>query len=69
MEQRLQQAERLASIGELSTYIAHEIRNPLFAIGGFANQLLRNVADPAAREKSRSSSRRPSAWTASSRAS
>jgi len=51
MEQRLQQAERLASIGELSTYIAHEIRNPLFAIGGFANQLLRNVADPAAREK------------------
>ncbi len=51
MEQRLQQSERLASIGELSTYIAHEIRNPLFAIGGFANQLLRNVSDPAAREK------------------
>lgn len=51
MEQRLQESERLASIGEMSTYIAHEIRNPLFAIGGFANQLLRNVADPAAREK------------------
>ena len=51
MEQRLQQSERLASIGEMSTYIAHEIRNPLFAIGGFANQLLRNVSDPAAREK------------------
>lgn len=51
MEQRLQQSERLASIGELSTYIAHEIRNPLFAIGGFANQLLRFVAEPAAREK------------------
>jgi PAS domain S-box-containing protein len=51
MEQRLQQSEKLASIGELSTYIAHEIRNPLFAIGGFANQLLRMVADPAAREK------------------
>lgn len=51
MEQRLQQSERLASIGEMSTYIAHEIRNPLFAIGGFAHQLLRNVSDPAAREK------------------
>ncbi|MDP2848309.1 MAG: ATP-binding protein [Humidesulfovibrio sp.] len=51
MEQRLQQSERLASIGEMSTYIAHEIRNPLFAIGGFANQLLRTVGEPAAREK------------------
>lgn len=51
MEQRLQQSERLASIGEMSTYIAHEIRNPLFAIGGFANQLLRSVDEPAAREK------------------
>jgi PAS domain S-box-containing protein len=51
MEQRLQQSERLASIGEMSTYIAHEIRNPLFAIGGFANQLLRTVSEPAAREK------------------
>jgi PAS domain S-box-containing protein len=42
MENRLQQSERLAAIGELSTYIAHEIRNPLFAIGGFANSLLRS---------------------------
>ncbi|MGM0609496.1 MAG: two-component system sensor histidine kinase NtrB [Thermodesulfobacteriota bacterium] len=41
MEKRLQQSEKLAAIGELSTYIAHEIRNPLFAIGGFANSLLR----------------------------
>ena len=42
MELRLQQSEKLASIGELSTYIAHEIRNPLFAISGFANSLLRS---------------------------
>ncbi|MBU1001742.1 MAG: PAS domain-containing protein [Proteobacteria bacterium] len=40
-EQRLQQAQKMAAIGELSTYIAHEIRNPLFAIGGFARSLLR----------------------------
>ncbi len=51
MEQRLQQSERLASIGEMSTYIAHEIRNPLFAIGGFANQLLREAQDGKSREK------------------
>lgn len=52
MEHRLQQSERLAAIGELSTYIAHEIRNPLFAISGFANTLLRNKSlDEAAREK------------------
>ncbi len=42
MEHRLQKAERLAAIGELSTFIAHEIRNPLFAIAGFANSLLRS---------------------------
>ena len=52
MEQRLQQSERLASIGELSTYLAHEIRNPLFAISGFANSLMRNESmDDNAREK------------------
>lgn len=41
IENRLQQAEKLASIGELSTYMAHEIRNPLFTISGFANSLMR----------------------------
>jgi two-component system, sporulation sensor kinase E len=52
MENRLQQSEKLAAIGELSTYIAHEIRNPLFAIAGFANSLLRSKnLDDSAREK------------------
>jgi len=52
IEQRLQQSEKLASIGELSTYIAHEIRNPLMAISGFANSLLRSgEMDEASREK------------------
>ncbi|MBN2139767.1 MAG: PAS domain-containing protein [Desulfovibrionaceae bacterium] len=52
MEHRLQQSEKLASIGELSTYIAHEIRNPLFAISGFANALLRSKdQDEASRKK------------------
>jgi len=52
MENRLQQSEKLAAIGELSTYIAHEIRNPLFAIAGFANSLMRSKnLDEAARDK------------------
>lgn len=52
MELRLQQSEKMAAIGELATYIAHEIRNPLFAIGGFANSLLRSPSlDDTAREK------------------
>ncbi|UIJ37140.1 ATP-binding protein [Desulfobaculum bizertense] len=42
VEQQLQQSQKMAAIGELSTYIAHEIRNPLFAIGGFANALSRS---------------------------
>jgi signal transduction histidine kinase len=54
MAKRLQQTERLAAIGELSTYVAHEVRNPLFSIGGFANALLRHPAlDEEAREKAR----------------
>ena len=41
-ERRFRLSDKLAAIGELSTYIAHEIRNPLFAIGGFADALLRS---------------------------
>lgn len=54
MEQLLYQSQKMAAIGELSTYIAHEIRNPLFAIGGFANSLLRTAGlDETAQEKVR----------------
>lgn len=54
LEQRLQEAEKMAFIGELSTYMAHEIRNPLVSIGGFANALLRNSSlDEQAREAAR----------------
>lgn len=52
IENRLQQAEKLASIVELSSYMAHEIRNPLFTISGFANSLMRTEGlDENAREK------------------
>ena len=39
MEDRLVQAERLAAVGNTVSHIAHEIKNPLAIIGGFARQL------------------------------
>jgi signal transduction histidine kinase len=42
-EKGAQKAERLATIGEMSAFLAHEIRNPLFAIGGFAHSLMRST--------------------------
>ncbi len=38
---RLIRAEKLAAVGEMSATIAHGIRNPLVAIGGFARRLFR----------------------------
>ena len=37
--------EKMAALGELSTTIAHEIRNPLVSIGGFARRLDRAISD------------------------
>ncbi|MDR2800216.1 MAG: PAS domain S-box protein [Desulfovibrio sp.] len=54
LERHERQTEKMAAIGELATYMAHEIRNPLFSIGGFANALLRNPSlNDLAREKAR----------------
>jgi two-component system sensor kinase FixL len=39
MEARLLHSERLAAVGNTVTHIAHEIKNPLLIIGGFARQL------------------------------
>ncbi len=35
--------ERLSVMGETSAIVAHELRNPLVAIGGFARALVRNI--------------------------
>lgn len=43
--ERLVRSERLAVIGNMAAYIAHEIRNPLVTIGGFARILMREYAD------------------------
>ncbi|KAA3616286.1 MAG: response regulator [Calditrichaeota bacterium] len=38
-QEKLVHAEKLAAIGEMAAHVAHEIRNPLVTIGGFASQL------------------------------
>lgn len=39
MEERLRRADRLAAIGEMSTSLAHEIRNPVASIRGAVQEL------------------------------
>ncbi len=38
-QEKLIHAERLAAIGEMAAHVAHEIRNPLVTIGGWARRL------------------------------
>jgi hypothetical protein len=45
---RLVHAERLATIGNMAAHVAHEIRNPLVAIGGFARSLIRQTQNDSA---------------------
>ena len=39
LEQSLNEAKRLSELGRISATVAHEIRNPLIAIGGYANRI------------------------------
>jgi len=41
-QQKLIKSEKLSAIGEMAAQIAHEIKNPLVALGGFARNILRD---------------------------
>ncbi len=47
LESTLQQSDRLKELGEMAATLAHEIRNPLGGIEGFASLLKRELTDPA----------------------
>ncbi|MGM0640947.1 MAG: ATP-binding protein [Thermotogota bacterium] len=46
LQQEMEKREKLAAIGEMTSRIAHEIRNPLTVIGGFLKRLYKKMDDP-----------------------
>ncbi len=50
-QNRLVHREKMAALGELSNSIAHEIKNPLTSIGGFARRLDRSMPEEASEKR------------------
>jgi len=44
LREQLLRAEKMAALGEMAAKIAHEIRNPLISVGGFARRLEKKLA-------------------------
>jgi signal transduction histidine kinase len=47
LHRRMVDMERLAALGEMASFMTHQLRNPVTAIGGFADQLLNGPRDEA----------------------
>ena len=45
LREKVVHSERMAALGELAARVAHEIRNPLISIGGFARRLEKKLDD------------------------
>ncbi|UYO98892.1 ATP-binding protein [Oceanotoga sp. DSM 15011] len=46
LQKEMEKREKLAAIGEMTSRIAHEIRNPLTVIGGFLKRMNKKIDDP-----------------------